>query len=274
MRSFKSIKLEVVENIGILTLNRPEKSNAMNEDMWVELPQALSSLFTDHDCRAIVVTGEGKHFCAGLDTSLLSGSLAIDDPSLCPGRTRLAFMSHLRCLQDAMTACEACPCPVIAAVHGVCFGAGIDLITACDIRYATSDARFCVKEVDLAITADMGTLARLPGVVGDGVARELALTARVISGSEALSLKLVNACFQSREALLQNALHVAKELAAKSPLAVAGTKRMLLFQRGRPVEQGLREVGLWNAATLPGNADIQEVFAARVEGREPLFSKL
>jgi delta(3,5)-delta(2,4)-dienoyl-CoA isomerase len=209
-----------------------------------------------------------------MDLATLGGGLLEEAPPACPARARLGFQSFLLALQDAMTACERCRCPVLAAIHGACVGAGVDLATACDIRFASACASLCVKEVDLGITADMGTLARLPGIVGDGVARELALTARAVPAAEALQLRLVSAVFADREALLEGAAAAARAIAAKSPLAVAGTKAVLLRQRGRSVEEGLEHVRLWNAAALPGSSDLREAFAARAERRPPRFSKL
>ena len=281
---FRSIRVEFTsDTVGLLSLARPEKSNAINETLWEELPLGLQYL-QRQGARAIVISGEGKNFCAGLDVSVLeteaSNSSDIEDggdtagSKNCQGRARLRFLSRLQALQDSMNALERCSCPVIAAVHGACFGAGVDLVTACDIRFCTADTKFCVKEVDLAITADMGTLARLPGIVGDGHARELSLTARLLPGEEARAIGMVSACFPSRSALMSHALSTAKLIAKKSPLAITGTKRILLDQRGKTVEDGLRNVAMWNSAMLPGSADVREVFAARSEGRSPVFSKL
>lgn len=275
MSDFKTLMINLTDgDVGILALNRPHKGNAQNHDMWQELHQALDTL-QQMGARAIVLRGEGKHFCTGIDLATLGGGLTSGaGPGNCEGRSRLQFMSSLRVLQDAMTAFERCPLPVIAAIHGACIGAGIDLITACDIRLATADARFSVKEVDLGLAADMGTLARLPGIVGDGIARDLALTGREISGEDALRYNLVSQTAPTVGELLQNASELAKNLAAKSPLALLGTKRMLLHQRGRTVKEGLDAVSVWNAATLPGSQDINAVFKAMNERRKPTYSKL
>ena len=275
MPDFTTLNINLADgNVGLITLNRPQKGNAQNDDMWRELHIALDTL-QEQGARALVLQGEGKHFCTGIDLATLGGGLTSSaGPGNCEGRSRLHFMSSLKTLQDAMTAFERCPLPVIAAIHGACIGAGIDLICACDIRLSTSDARFSVKEVDLGLAADMGTLARLPGIVGDGVARDLALTGREFSGEEALKYNLVSKTFPSTELLFQGALELAKSLAAKSPLALLGTKRMLLYQRGRTVKEGLDAVMVWNAATLPGSDDINQVFKAMKERRKPVFSKL
>jgi enoyl-CoA hydratase/carnithine racemase len=306
MGEYTTLKTSILDGeVGLLTLSRPERGNAQTVStwltahphhprhrpppslsplplpppspsqmtMWQELPAALNALQAA-GARAIVLSGAGRHFCTGIDLSVLGGEALQAEDAACQGRSRLRFISYVKILQQAMTACETAAVPVLAAVHGACFGAGVDLVTACDIRYTTSDARFCVKEADLGLAADMGTLARLPGIVGDGVARDLALTAREMSGEEALRVGLATRVFKSREELLEAAVAVARSLAAKSPLALAGTKRMLMYQRGRTVEEGLDAVAVWNAAVLPGSADISEVFAAKVEGRAPRFSKL
>jgi len=273
MSNFKTLRINLDGDVGILALRAP-KGNAQNDDMWQELHLALSTL-QNMGARAIVLRGEGKHFCTGIDLATLGGGLTSGaGAGHCEGRSRLQFMSSLKVLQDAMTAFEHCPLPIIAAIHGACIGAGIDLITACDIRVATADARFCVKEVDLGLAADMGTLARLPGIVGDGIARDLALTGREFTGADAFRYNLVSQTFPNVNELFQHALELAKNVAAKSPLALLGTKRMLLHQRGRTVQEGLDAVSVWNAATLPGSEDINEVFKAMNERRKPTFSKL
>jgi enoyl-CoA hydratase/carnithine racemase len=243
----------------------------MNSDMWEELPRGLAWL-AGAGARAVVLSGAGRNFCAGLDVGVLAGTRGAE--GACAGRARVAFLRLVSELQAACSACEAADVPVVAAVHGACVGAGVDLATACDVRYCDDEAAFCVKEVDLGITADMGTLARLPGIVGDGVARELALTARVVRGPEAAALRLVTASLPDRAAALAAATAAAAALAAKSPLALAGTKRALLRQRGRTVEEGLEWVAAWNAAALPGSADVHEAIAARRERRPPRFAKL
>lgn len=298
MGEYTTLKATILDgNVGQLTLSRPERGNAQTVSppqpaprslqltlcpptpsfsqmtMWEELPAALAALQAA-GARAIVLSGAGRHFCTGIDLSVLGGEALQAEDAACAGRSRLRFISYVKILQAAMTACEAAPVPVLAAVHGACFGAGVDLVTACDMRYATADARFCVKEADLGLAADMGTLARLPGIVGDGVARDLALTAREMDGEEALRVGLVTRMFGSNEELEAGAVAAARALAAKSPLALAGTKHMMLKQRGRTVEEGLDAVAVWNAALLPGSADIREAFAARAEGRAPRFSKL
>lgn len=174
MEEFHSVQCRMLidSKIAILSLNRPDKANAMDQSMWTEIPKALKWL-DQQDCRAVVLSGNGKHFCAGIDIEQLGSELLQTDNDTCQGRSRLSFHNFVHVLQDAMTSCENFKYPIIAAIHGCCYGAGIDLITCCDIRYSTHCAKFSVLEVDRAIVADMGTLSRLPGIVGDGMARDL-----------------------------------------------------------------------------------------------------
>lgn len=238
--------------------------------------QALKWL-VDNGANAIVVSGHGRHFCAGIDLSLLQslGEPASDPDASCKGRDSQATYHKVLWLQDCMTAFEDVPVPTIAAVHGACIGAGVDLVTACDVRVASKDAVFNVKEAALAIVADMGTLQRLPTIVGHGVAMDLALAARDVPAPEALSLRLVSRVSEraGRDAVIEEADAVAASIASKSPLTIRNVKRMLLEQRHRSVGDGLRAVALLNSSLLP-NADVMEVFISKVEGRSPKFSKL
>lgn len=238
--------------------------------------QALAWL-VENGANAIVVSGHGRHFCAGIDLSLLQslGEPASDPDAPCKGRDSQATYAKVLWLQDCMTAFEDVPVPTIAAVHGACIGAGVDLVTACDVRVASKDAVFNVKEAALAIVADMGTLMRLPTIVGHGVATEMALTARDVPAPEALSLHLVSRVSEGtgRDAAVETAESIAATVAAMSPLTIRNVKRTLLEQRNRSIDEGLRAVALLNSSILP-NADVMEVFIAKVEGRSPKFSKL
>jgi enoyl-CoA hydratase/carnithine racemase len=183
----------------------------------------------------------------------------------------MRMRQYIESLQECISSIERVPVPVIAAVHGYCVGAGVDLITACDIRICSEDARFCVKEVDLGIAADMGTLSRLPGICGDGIARELCLTASTITATRAYEIHLVSQVCETHDALLENARVLAKSLAAKSPVAIAGTKECLLYHRDHGnVKDSLTYVAMMNAAMLPGNKDIDMIMSKK----KNRFSKL
>lgn len=251
---------ELADGIATLTLNRPDKSNAFDQGMWRALREALRWADDTPEVRVVLLTGAGKNFCAGIDLAmLLNIQQAIDNN--CEGRKREALRRLIRQLQDDISSLEQCRKPVIAAIHGACIGGGIDLVTAADIRFASTDAYFAVREIDMGMTADVGTLQRLPRIVGEGVARELCLTGRRIDAAEAAQLKLVNQVFDSQDALLAHARQVAASIAGKSPLAVRGTKQVLNYSRDHSVADSLEYVANWNAAMLLSN-DIQQAVMA------------
>lgn len=264
--------------LGALILARGPKGNAWNGALWRDWDAAVSLLEARDTVRAVVLAAEGPSFSGGLDLGYLASTFAAATAEgQCPARQRLRFRHSIAAMQRAFSRLEAAPWPVLAAVHGACVGAGVDLVTACDLRYCTCDAVFCVKEVDVAITADLGTLQRLPAIVGHGVAAEMALTGRRVGGEEAAAVGLVSRCLPGREELVAHVVQVAADIAAKSPLAVWGTKRNLLDTRdgggGGGAAAGLRRVADHNAAFLLGD-DIATLLRARAEGRPPHYAKL
>lgn len=267
----KYSSLEIVEKSpksGVLyvILNRPSRRNALSRDFFSEFPKALYALDNNPDVKVIVLSGAGNHFCSGIDLSIL-GSTAANSGS---GEN---LRRQIMAMQEAVTALERCRKPVIASIHGACIGGGIDIVTACDIRMCTKEALFSVKEVDLALAADLGSLQRLPLIVGFGNAMELALTARTFSGEEAKELGLVSRVFHSKHDLDQAVRDVAQAIASKSPLALVGTKMVLLKTRDLTVDQGLDYVATMNAARLL-SPDLTEAVMAQKHKRNPLFSKL
>lgn len=273
------VAVDVATGVGTLRLNRPAKSNALDADMWREIPAALDFLDAHDRVRAVVLCAAGKNFCAGIDVSTpesLSSQLGGIDAATCPGRRAEALYRHVRRLQDSFTALERCRAPVVCAIQGACFGGGVDMAVACDVRVCAEDARFCVKEVDLAITADIGTLQRLPTLVGHGVAAEMALTARVVGAEEARRVGLVSDVVRGASGpgdVEARARELAVQIAAKSPLAVQGTKAVMLHARDHAVGEGLEFVAHVNAARLASD-DLGEATAAMFERRKPVFSKL
>ena len=242
--------------VALLELARPGAGNALSTISFTELPAALAALSTHPGVRAIVIAGAGKHFCTGADLSALTGAASVSQSNPAdPAAGRAALLALIRSWQAAFTALEACPLPVIAAVHGACVGAGIDLITAADVRVADENATFCVKEVDLGIVADLGTLQRLRLLVGDGVARDWALTARKVTAGEAERAGLV--CLAPAGVCVREAaLALAATLAAKPPRALAGTKAVLLAARDQSVAAGLEHVALWNGGGALPSAEV------------------
>ncbi|CAA7400551.1 unnamed protein product [Spirodela intermedia] len=253
-------------------LNRPAQRNSLTLDFFSELPRALDLLDGRRGAAAIVLAGRGPHFCAGIDLSTLAAITGGGGRSD-PGRERERLRRQILSLQAAISAVERCRRPVIAAVHGACIGGGVDLATACDLRYCSEDAFFSVKEVDLALAADLGTLQRLPAIVGHGNAAEMALTARKVPAAEARAMGLVSAVFPSRQEMDTAVMAIAKDLAAKSPLAVAGTKAVLLRNRDLTVDQSLDYVATWNSSMLISD-DLAEATTAQIQKRKPTFAKL
>jgi enoyl-CoA hydratase/carnithine racemase len=264
------IAVSVEGGVAHVELARPDKFNAMDKEMFAAIGDTFRELGRDPAVRAILLSGRGKHFTAGLDLEYAGKQFpATQDP----GRAAEARFRHIEWLQDAFSAAEEARAPVIAAIHGGCIGAGVDLASACDLRVASEDAYFQVAEVDVAITADLGTLQRLGYLIPQGVLRELAFTGRRMGAEEAARYGLVNRVEADRDATIAAGLALARTIAAKSPLAVAGTKKSLNYSRGRTVEDGLRDVALWNAATLV-SADLTEAIAARLGKTEPSFGPL
>jgi enoyl-CoA hydratase/carnithine racemase len=264
------IAVSIDGGVAHVALARPDKYNAMDKDMFAAIGDTFRALGRDGAVRAILLFGQGRHFTAGLDLDYASKQFPA---SADPARAAEARLRHIEWLQDCFSALEAARAPVIAAIHGGCIGAGVDLAAACDLRLASTDAFFQVAEVDVAITADLGTLQRLGYLIPQGVLRELAFTGRRMGAEEAARHGLVNRVEADRDAAIAAGLELARIVAAKSPLAVAGAKRNLNHSRGRPVEAGLRDVALWNAATL-ASTDLAEAIQARLGKTEPRFDPL
>jgi len=270
--ALETLAVTVGENgVYHVELARPQMRNAMNWRFWQELKQVFDALAADSDCRAIVLSARGKSFSAGLD---LTDAANIPPKSEDPARTGLKFISHLAVMQDGVTAVESCLKPTIVVVQGACVGAGVDLITACDVRLCSADAFFCIKEAAVGLAADVGTLARLPKIVGnDSIVRELALTARDCPAEEAKSFGLVSRVLPSQEEAVREAQKVAQQIAVLSPVAIVGTKKNLNFARDHTVAESLDYVKTWNACMLQ-TQDFSKALAASLKREKPAFSKL
>jgi enoyl-CoA hydratase len=266
---FETLKVTLADHIATITLNRPDKANAMNATMWQEIRRAFEWVDRTPEARVAVLRAEGKYFTAGIDLQMMMGikdQIAND----CEGRSREAMRRRILDLQDTLTSLERCRKPVLAAIHGGCIGGGIDLITCADMRYCSADAFFTIKEIDIGMTADVGTLQRLPKLVGEGITRELAYTGRTFDAAEAQRIGLVNRVFDSQEAMYAGVQDIAASIAAKSPLSIRGTKEMLNYARDHTVADGLNYIATWNAAMLM-SLDLNEAMTANIQKRSPVF---
>lgn len=268
---YKYYLVEKKGHIAWVWLNRPEKKNAMNPPAWKETFPIFEDLDEDDNIRVVIVAAKGSDFNTGLD---LKEMLVELDEITTPVQTaamKKSFMKKLLKLQDGLTCIEKCSKPVIAAVHGMCFGGGLDLITACDIRLATKDAKFSLLEASVGMVADVGVLQRIPNIIGQGHARELAYSCRKITAERALRINLINDVYENYDELLKEAEKLANEIAENSPLAVQASKVVLKYGIGKSVDDGL----LFNAAvsnyTIPSN-DVMAAFKAFAEKKKPEFT--
>ena len=231
-------------------LNRPDKRNALNMEMWAEVATCFKELSATSDCRVIILSGNGKAFCAGID---LASFISLIPKKLDAAHKALELLGTIKGLQDGFTTMEHCNKPVIGAIHGSCIGGGIDVISSTDIRLASHDAVFQIKEVDIGIAADVGTLQRLPKIVGNqSVVNELALTARKFHADEALRIGLVSNVYTTKSEMMEKAVEMALVIASKSPVAVQGTKNNIVYARDHTVQEGLDRIALWNSVMLQG----------------------
>lgn len=270
MPEFACLNLTLTDAIAHIELNRPNKANALNGTLWREIGEACRWVDETPEARVAIMSGAGRHFCAGIDFELM-GELLDEVKALNPGQREERLRRIILGLQAAFTAVEICRKPVLAAIQGLCIGGGLDLIAACDLRYASANAVFSLKEADLAIVADVGSLQRLPHLIGEGQVRELALTARPFDAAEAQSMGLLNRVYPDHDALRDNVQAMAATIAAKSPLTVRGIKQALNYGRDHRVTDSLEQVATWNAAMLL-STDTQEAIAAAMEKRQPQFA--
>jgi enoyl-CoA hydratase len=262
--------LEVTRDghVATLWLNRPDKLNALSEDMWSDIPKAVSELDDDGDVRVIILAGRGSAFTVGIDVNMLAG---IQPTGSSPAKGNFHIYTEIKRLQQTVSSLAATPKPVIAAVHGYCLGAGANLISACDIRLASADAVISIRETKMGLVADIGALQRLPGIVGNGVTAEMAMTGADYPADWALEKGLVNRVFDDPEALMAGAGQLATEIASNSPLVTQGIKKILQANDGRTIDQALDYMAQWNSSFLISN-DLMEAISAFMEKRDPDFT--
>jgi enoyl-CoA hydratase len=269
--TYKSLRIEKSEGVAELVLTGPGKGNAMGPDFWREMPEAIRALDADDAVRVVLVRGDGNHFTYGLDLMAMMeslGPLLMGESNLALERTKL--LKLIGDMQQATEGMARCRKPVIAAVHGWCIGAGMNLIAACDFRYCSQEAKFSVREVKVGIVADLGALQRLPRIIGEGHTRELAYTGGDVDSARALRMGLVNEVFPTPEALLTEARVTARRIADNPSLVVQGIKQVMEYCADKSVEDGLRYVAAWNSAFLQSH-DLAEAFTAFAERRPPRF---
>lgn len=247
---YETLAVSLSEHVALVELNRPDKANSMSAAMWREIEECFRWCDREPAVRAVVLAARGKHFCSGIDLQMF---FTLDEQSLEPGRRAEQRRNHIEVLQANLSAIENCRKPVLAAVHYTCIGGGVDMISCCDMRYCTEDAYFSIKEIELGMVADVGTLQRLPRLIGDGLMRELAYTGRRMGAQEAHRYGLVNRVYADRDEMLADVMGIARTIAKRSPLAIRGTKEVLLYSRDHSIAEGLRYIANWNAGMLSAN---------------------
>lgn len=267
--AFEHFKYEVVDKVAHVAINRPDKVNALHEPAWKELKAIFEQIDQDPEVRVAILTGEGKLFCAGIDLQMLMSVKNVESIE-CAGRRSETILKFIKELQAPINAIENCSKPVLAAIHGGCIGGGVDIVAACDMRYCTDDAYFTIKEIDMGMVADLGTLQRLPKFVKPAVVAEMAFTGRKVGAIEAKEIGLVNSHYSDKDAMMTQVSELAKVIASKSPLSIRGTKEVLLHTRDHSVADGLHHMAVWNSAMLLSD-DLTAAFMAAMSKQPPTF---
>jgi enoyl-CoA hydratase len=277
--NYKCFEVAIDDRIAHVVMNRPEKRNSMIPDFWEELPRIIHDLDDNARARAIVISSTGPHFSAGLDISAFSAAAADGagaggaDQRRARRQRGAAFYSNVSRMQESFSALEKCRIPILAAIQGGCIGGAVDLVTACDMRYATEDAFLTIFETNIGLTADVGTFPRLVKLIPEGIVRELAYTGRRMAASEAQACGLVNRVFADPKTMLDGVMAIAREIAGKAPLAVYGCKRMITYSRDHITADGLDYVSIWNASMLQPD-EVLEAITANREKRAGDFADL
>ena len=272
MTSYECFDLDIKDHIAHLSMSRPEALNAMSRVFWKELPEIIKDIDKNSQARVIVLSGQGKHFSAGMDlANFMSNDKSGEKKD--PARMREIFYHEVLELQDTFSALEECRMPTIAAIHGACVGGAIDMAAACDMRYCSDDAFFKIAEVDIGIAADVGTLQRLPSLIPLAAVRELAYTGRKFDANEAKELGLVNKVFDSQESLTDEVNKIAKKIANKSPLVTRVIKKQINYSRDHSVKESLDYHAAWNSSLI-SSKDMEEAMKAYMNKSDGDFEDL
>ena len=263
--------------IAHIVLNNPEKRNAMTRGFWDDLPAAVRELDKSGAVKVIVLSSTGPHFTAGLDLASfaeVTADLGAGESDVHRAATKpLGFYENVLVMQEAFTAMEKARVPVLAAIQGGCIGGGVDMVTACDMRYCTEDAFFTIYEINIGMTADVGTFPRILNHLPEGVVRELAYTGRRMHAGEAMALGLVNKVYTDQEAMLAGVMELAREIATKPQLAIYGCKNIISHARDHKTDESLDYIALWNASMLQ-QSEIMEAMAAKQMKRDGNYAPL
>ena len=265
--------LAIDGGVAHIRLDRPEQLNAMNRAFWAELPKLVNDISDNAKARCIVLSSTGRHFSAGMDLSVFSSDPALNSGARNGQVEHEAFRHLVFALQDCFSALDNARMPVLAAIQGGCIGGAVDMTSACDVRYCTADAFFQIQEINLGMTADVGTFPRLCKLIPEGWVRELAYTGRRLPAHKALAIGLVNEVYADHASMMAAVMETAREIASKSPLAVTGSKEMINFARDHSIGDGLRHIALWQAG-MHSRALMAEAFAAQKEKRPARFPDL
>jgi enoyl-CoA hydratase len=271
--AYECFDVETKGKVAHVVLKRGDELNTMTRAFWRELPAIIDDIDHEGAARAIVISSTGKHFSAGMDLSVFTSGGSAANGSAEVGRQRANFRRGVLRLQESFTCLERARMPVLAAVQGGCIGGAVDLVTACDMRYATADAFFCIQEINIGMTADVGTLQRLPKIIPEGLAREWAYTGDRVPAERARQAGLVNEVFDDHDSLVGGVLEIAGRIASKSPLAIWGTKEMINYARDHTTADALDYIATWQTGMFQP-ADMMESFAAKGDKRDPDFDDL
>ena len=270
--SYKSFDVSITDNIAHIILSRPEKRNAMSADFWIDLPKIIQDIDDNAKARVIVISSTGPVFSAGIDVAMFGPDISGDGDKNHP-QHGAAFYSTVKRLQDTFSALEDCRIPVLAAIQGGCYGGGVDLITACDMRYGTADSFITIFEINVGMTADVGTFPRILNHMPEGIVRELAYTGRKMGADECKSRGLFNEIYADHAEMMAAVMKTAQEIAANPPLAIYGCKRAITYGRDHSTSDALDNIGVWNMSMLIPS-EMKEAMMAAKEGRAGEFADL
>jgi enoyl-CoA hydratase len=270
--AYACFDVKIADNIAHIQLKRPDAYNSMTRDFWNELPMIVNDINDNARARVIVITSTGKHFCAGMDLAVFGSSDSLNASATSDPQTRGEnFRHHVHHLQDTFSCLDKARVPVLVAIQGGCIGGAVDFVSACDIRWASADAFFCIQEINIGMTADVGTFPRLCKLIPEGHVRELAYTGRRLPAARAKEIGLVNDVFDTHEALIDHVMATAREIASKAPLAVTGSKVMINYARDHTIADGLDYIATWQAGMFAPHhmAEAFRANAAKEAGNFP-----